>query len=113
MLKLTKNNVIKITTIFIFVIIGFIFIHSELGQFSFDEDNHDAHDYCQLVDGATLQLTKTSRDLLKLKIDKTISLNCMAIITEPLSYGNKIDFKQFDTPRKSSELYIYNSTFLI
>lgn len=113
MLKFIKNRVVKTASLSIIIVIAFSFIHSELGQLSFDEDNHNAHDYCDLVNEATLQLTKTSSDLLKLKIDKTTSLHCLDIITDPLNYSNKIDFEKYYTPRKPSKLYIYNSTFLI
>jgi len=112
MLKFTKNNVIKITTIFIFVIIGFIFIHSELDQFSYDVD-HNEHDYCDLVDGATLQLTKTSNSLLKLKIDKVTSLNSTDVITKLLSFSFNKEIDSYCLAKKPSKLYLYNSTFLI
>jgi hypothetical protein len=112
MLSFIKNKIVKSTSLLIIIVVAFAFIHSELDQFSYDID-HDEHDYCDLVDGATIQLTKTSSGLLKLKIDKISSFNSADIITKSSSFSKKKDFDYYNTSQKFSQLYIFNSTFLI
>jgi hypothetical protein len=112
MLSFAKNKIVKITALSILIAMAFSFIHSELDQFSYDFD-HNEHDYCDLVDGATLQLTKTSSSLLKIKIVKITSLNSAYIITKSSNLIKKKDFEQYFTAQNSTQLYIYNNTFLI
>lgn len=112
MLSFIKNKIVKSTSLIIIIVVAFSFIHSELDQFSYDID-HNEHDYCDLVDGATLQLTKTSSNLFKLKIDKICSFNSADIITKPSSFRKKKDLEYYNTSQKFSQLYIFNSTFLI
>ena len=112
MLSFIKNKIVKSTSLIIIIVVAFSFIHSELDQFSYDID-HNEHDYCDLVDGATLQLTKTSSSLLKLKIDKITHLNSTDLLTTPLSFSKNSDLNKHYLAQKFSQLYIFNSTFLI
>lgn len=90
------------------------FSYSELGQFVGEKENTIAQDYCEIVKVIKTETGKVDlSDLFKLKVEKTFCYtNIDATSISPTSYI-ELDIEHFHTPRKTSKIYLFNSTFLI
>jgi len=110
--KINKRT--KTISVLILTIIAFVFLHSELGLFNFDEDRHEAHDYCEIVKSVTVKITNNvSKDIFKLKIEKAPSFNQK---DETQVYAKDFaifNFEHFYKPKKTTKVYLLNRAFLI
>ena len=68
MLNNLQRHTIKVATILTLMAIVFAFLHSEVGLFNYNNENHDTHDYCKIVN-TTKTFKKTTEDVVKLKAD--------------------------------------------
>lgn len=98
------------------ILLGFFifsFLHSELGFLDYDGDNHGAHDYCQIVKNANTH-SKIVRDQSpKLELNKDLCVHCFEEIE---AQATKTSFEITDhhlNIKPSTDLYIFNNTFLI
>jgi len=114
MLIYRNSRTLKIIAAVILVVMSFLFIHSELEQFSHDGDNHRTHDYCEIVKGATSQTSKVApTDLLKLKRNNLFYIHCLDEITLNLTEIKILDLLNYHLPQRSDEIILYNQAFLI
>ena len=114
MLIYRNSRTLKIIAAVILVVMTFLFIHSELEQFSHEGDNHRNHDYCEIVDGATRQTSKVApTDLLKLKGNNLFYIHCLDEITLNLSEIKILALLDYHSPQRSNEIFLHNRTFLI
>lgn len=92
----------------------FWFSYSELGLFTIEKENQSSFDYCEIV-----KVTKTesgesaTSDLFKLKVDNSICLHCINEANKLYKSFNKLELEHFHTPQHTTEIYLYNRTFLI
>lgn len=108
------NKATKIIAAIILTLIVFTFLHSEAGLLNYDGDNHGSHDYCEIVKTATAKVTKdSSQDIYKLQVDKSICYHCIDETKQLTKAFSILDFEQFYTPQKTTEVYLFNRTFLI
>lgn len=114
MLNNILKHITKIISAFILTVIVFTFLHSEAGLLAYDGSDHGAHDYCEIVKIATTKITKdASKYIIKLEVNKSICFHC---IDEPNQHTKSfaiLDSDQFYTPQKTTEVYLFNQTFLI
>jgi hypothetical protein len=90
-----------------------LFFHSELGLFNCENDNHNAHDYCEII-----KITNTHNNILKdiqpsfevakthflqyaIEADTQILLACLCRSEEHIIY------------KQSIKTYLFNQSFLI
>ena len=108
-----RNSIKRTIALFFLGFFVFSFLHSELGFLNFDGDNHGAHDYCQIVKNTNTHSKILQEDLPKLELNKDICIHCIddvkgdAVITSLAISDEHQIFKQ------STEVYIFNNTFLI
>ena len=107
------NRISKAVAAVILTVMVFIFLHSEFGLLDFDGDNHGAHDYCQIVKNTNAHSKVLLEDLPKLELNKDICIHCIGdgkgddVITSLAISDERQVFKQ------STEVYLFNRTFLI
>jgi hypothetical protein len=103
------HKISKIVATILLTVIVSVFSYSELGQYGCD---NAVNDYCEIVKSA--QASKDlSRNLFKQQVDKSL---CFHIIDETNRYNKTftiLDSEQFHTPQKTTEIYLFNRTFLI
>lgn len=108
-----KHNA-KIISAFILTTILFAFLHSEAGLFDFDDNNHGSHDYCEIVKNVTTKSLKdSSNNLSKLHVDESKSFLSIELINQDTESFKILDLEQFYPHRKATEVYLFNSSFLI
>jgi hypothetical protein len=97
----------------LFMVFVFIFLHSELDQCGRSNDNHDSHDFCNLVQQT---IVKTSPDFFKYKLefsDWGVEIILSDRTTNAQSFymlaGASRKSKQYDL----SDSYLHNLTILI
>jgi hypothetical protein len=114
MLIKIKNKIVKITSTSIFLVILFSFIHSEFGVFPFGNENNNIPDYCTLFEGASLQLTKLSKEIFDHRLVKTYYTQCPSICSEvSLTIITKTSLEVFYRQYSVSRLYLFKNTFQI
>lgn len=92
----------------------FLFLHSELGLFTATDENHASHDYCNIVNSATVQRVKiATTDLLKLKIASPFCFHSFEERELTSLFLAVYEHKDFHYPQKTTKIYIHNNTFLI
>lgn len=113
-MKTIFRNSVKRTIALLFLgFIVFSFLHSELGLLDFDGDNHGTHDYCQIVKNTNTHLMILREDLPKLELNKDICIRCFDEIE---AQETQTSFERADYNLKaitSTDLYLFNNTFLI
>ena len=103
---------IKIIFIFLLLVLSFDFFHSEIIDHSEAKNEcQKMHDYCKLVQTASVK--NSSSDLLKLNVEKSICFHCINKASEHNSSYNKLNFEQFYTSQKTTDIYLHNRVFLI
>ncbi|MEW6195599.1 MAG: hypothetical protein AB1521_10635 [Bacteroidota bacterium] len=108
------NKTTKIIAAIILTVIVFTFLHSEAGLLNYDGDNHGAHDYCEIVKTAATKITKDiSKSVVSLKVDKSICFHCIDETKQSTKAFTILDSEHFHTPQKTTEVYLFNRTFLI
>ena len=94
--------------------IVFTFLHSEAGLLDYDDSNHSAHDYCEIVKSATTKITKdVPKDIVKLQVNASICFHNIDETNRLTKAITTLDSEQFYTPQKTTEVYLFNRTFLI
>lgn len=89
------------------------FSYSELGQIVGEKGN-PTQDYCEIVKVTKAETSKISlSDLFKLKVEKAICILCIDEISAHITSYNNSDVEQFHSPQKTTQIYLYNQTFLI
>lgn len=113
MLNNLQRHTIKVATILTLMAIAFAFLHSEVGLFNYNNENHDTHehDYCKIVN-TTITFKKTTEDVIKLKVDASIIFHCVDEINR-YSKIFTLDSKQLHAPHKSTEVYLFSRALLI
>lgn len=113
MKEIFRNSVKKAIALVLLGLFVFSFLHSELGFLNFDKDNHGEHDYCQIVKNTNTHTKILREDLPKLELNKDICIHCIDdvkgddVITSLAITNEHQIFKQ------STEVYLFNRTFLI
>ncbi len=111
MLNNLQRHTIKVATILTLMAIIFTFLHSEVGLFNYDNENHDTHDYCKIVN-TTITFKKTTEDVVKLKADASIIFHCIDEINR-YSKIFTLDSEQLHAPHKSTDVYLFSRVLLI
>jgi len=112
-LEISHKIWVKLVALALLGTIAFTFLHSELGFFDFDGDNHGAHDFCEIVKNISSR-TKTIKDELpKLGLTKILYNRCPQV--EKTSVPSFIYNKTYQHTilKRSTHTYLFNSTFLI
>lgn len=113
-ISLGKAFPIKIITVIILTMITLAFLHSEFELFNFDEHNHGTHDYCEIVKTSTIRVTNYfAKSLVNLKKNNSICFHCVEKANQQITSYFKLDFEQFHTPQKNTDIYLHNRVFLI
>lgn len=112
------NRLIKyrqlVTAFFILVPFIFCFYYCELGDFSNSQGKSASPDFCTIIKSVNLENGKSaSNGLCNLKVEKYfIPPSIGEIITKNFSI-NILDAELFHPPNNSTQIYLYNCTFLI
>lgn len=113
MKKILRNSTKKITSIILLGIIVFSFLHSELGFFNYDNCNHSTHDYCQIVKNTDAH-SKTLRNNLPVpELNKNICIHCVDDVKGDEVITSLTITDEHRILKKSTEVYLFNKTFLI
>lgn len=103
-----------IAAIFVLAPLIFWFSYSELGQLVGEKGNAAAQDYCEIVKVTKAETGKIAlNNLVNLKVDKSI---CLPYIDETRIQNTsftKLDIEHFRSPQKTTEIYLFNRSFLI
>ena len=114
MQRSSKDTRSKIIATIIIGIMTFLFIHSELELFSYEENNHHTHDYCELVKDALTQISGAFSDELFInKINNLLFLNCFEDLALKLTEIKISGLLDYHLPQRSNEIVLYNQEFLI
>lgn len=89
------------------------FLHSELGFWDYDDDNHTTHDYCDIVKTINSHTNHLRDEFKKMELNKTISETCFEGLTLPETNICFAQSEKYQTINRPSKLFIYNSSFLI
>lgn len=113
MKKIFGHIVIRNVSALLLTALAFAFIHSELGQFCYKTETRETHDYCQIVDGATVHIGKNistkSFELQSNKFGNNTWTDNHTNYIQKLNYN----FLLFEKPSITTGIYLHNSTFLI
>ncbi len=60
-----SRHISRLVALFVFFTLTVSFLHSELGVWDFDNDNHGHHDFCELVKSVTAMQKLTKSELVK------------------------------------------------
>ncbi|HMU43378.1 MAG TPA: hypothetical protein PKA80_08765 [Ignavibacteriaceae bacterium] len=111
--NIPKSIGTKVIAVIILIMITLAFLHSETGLFAFDGDNHGTHDYCEIVKNSNTHSNIVRIEPPKLEYNKDICFHCSekfeAQALQPF-------FEIKDQNLKANcltDLYLFNSTFLI
>ena len=108
-----RNSIKRTITLLLLGVFVFSFLHSELGFFDFDGDNHGTHDHCQIVKNTNTHSTILREDLPNLEFNKDFCIHCFEEIKEQ---ETQTSFEKTDHNLKEkpfTDLYLFNNTFLI
>lgn len=105
------NKISRLISIIILTIIVSVFIDSELIENC--SKWNTAQDYCEIVKGATQGSKDLTKDLFKLQLDKSICFHCIDETKQVTNAFTVLDSEHFHTPQKTTEVYLFNRTFLI
>ncbi len=106
------KTIIKILPALLLFTLGFNFIHSEIiGQFEGKSECQKTYDYCKLVQTASVKTS--SGDLLIPNVERSICFHYISKASEYISSYIKLDFEQFHTLQKTTDIYLHNKVFLI
>lgn len=109
-----QNRAIKNIALGLIAILIFTFVHSELDQFSVEDDNHIDHDFCQLVSGTTLQINKISiSELVKFTFGKIFYSKAIKLFIQCNSYYNLSDFYKPPNTKITTHKFVIFQSFLI
>ncbi len=106
---------VKIIAVIIVTVFVFTFLHSEFGFLTPQHHTHQSHDYCDLINGATIQIQKTlSISFVKQTVIKEVCFHCLEedFVHYQKTQSQRIegDFLKTFFP---TDLCIKNSTLLI
>jgi hypothetical protein len=113
MKNIFKNSVKRTIAILFLGFFVFTFLHSELGFWDFDGDDHGAHDYCQIVKNTNTHSKILREDLPKLEFNKAICIHCFEEIEAQETQTSFEKSDQHLKAKPSTDLYLFNNTFLI
>ena len=106
------KTTIKILPAILLFVLAFNFINSEImDQFEGRSECQQTHDYCKLVQAASIKTS--SSDFLKLKVEKSFCFHCINKESEHISSYINLDIEQFHSPQKTKQVYLHNRVFLI
>ena len=91
----------------------FSFLHSELGLLDFDGNNHGVHDYCEIVKNTNNHSKTLKDDLPKLEINKDFCFHCFEEIEAQVTQTCFERTDDHQIVKQSTEVYLFNRTFLI
>jgi hypothetical protein len=110
MLLSNTNKISKVVATILLAAIVSVFSYSELWQNCFD--NPTSNDYCEIVKSAQASKNLT-KDLFKPQVDKSLCFHCIDEIDQRTKAFTIFVSEQFHTPQKTTEVYLFNRTFLI
>ncbi len=103
-----------VAAVFMLMPLLFWFSYSELWQLVGENENTTAQDYCEIVKVTKAETSKVAlSDLLKLKVEKSICMHCIDETSIHCTSYYQLDIEHFQSPHKTTLLYLYNRTFLI
>ena len=108
-----KNKTSKEIVIIILTAITFTFLHSEIGLFGYDGTCHSTYDYCEIIKNTNSNSKSLKDELDKLEPNKSLCLHC---INETETQMVQVYFESTDHRliiKQSTEVYLFNRTFLI
>ncbi len=104
----------RMTAILLFAVFGFLFFHSELGLLNYDNGNHQAHCFCQIVQNTAVHTSNpVDQTLTSLKFEKIICHHCSEKVFSQKSCVFFIDNEECHSYKQSSDIYLRNNEFLI
>lgn len=107
------NRSTKNISIIIIAILAFIFLHSEFGLFDLDENNHNTHDYCEIIKNTTSQSKILQQKLPKYEFNDIIYFHCYEKNEKQTA---QIAFEIVNhnlRANSATDIYLFNRTFLI
>ena len=113
-MKIIFRNSVKRTIALLFLgVFVFSFLHSEMGFLDFDGDNHGAHDYCQIVKNTNAQSKILPEPLPKLELNKYLCVHCFEEVEAQVAQTSFEITDHHLKAKPSTDLYLFNNTFLI
>ncbi|MDP2303887.1 MAG: hypothetical protein Q8N03_15845 [Ignavibacteria bacterium] len=103
----------KLIALTLLIAIVFSFLHSELGFLDFDGDNHGTHDYCEIVKNTNTHSKIIREELPKLELNKDICIHCFSKIEAKETQTSFVRADHHLKVKPSTDLYLFNNTFLI
>ncbi len=114
MQEILRQNFVKTISRLILAVFVFAFIHSELGECSSQQGNHASHDFCQLVDGTTHQISRILPIIsFKPVIDKDVCLDCCRLAEPALANSTQFVSENPGKLFQSIAIYLQKNSFLI
>jgi len=113
MKKIIRNSAKKITSLVLLGIFGFLFLHSELGFLNYDNCNHSTHDYCQIVKNTDAHSKTLRNNLLEPELNKNICIHCIGDVKDDEVISALTITNEHRIFKQSTEVYLFNRTFLI
>ena len=103
-----------VAAVFMLMPLLFWFSYSELWQLSGENKNTTAQDYCEIVIVTKVEAGSTAAShLVKLEVEKTFCPNSFGEINlNGISFENRV-ITHLKTPQRTTQIYLYNRTFLI
>ena len=103
-----------IAAIFVLAPLLFWFTYSEIGQYTIEKQHPPAEDYCLVVRVIKTEIGRTTaNNLLKLTIEKSVGINHIDETTQHIVSLDETDSEHSFPPKETTQIYLYNRTFLI
>ncbi len=106
------GRIIKILALSVLYVLLFEFVHSELDLITSEQDNHSAHDFCSLVEAASvIKSVDKSSELAKVHLLAAANFYSAGFDIKPTFHGVNLTPVACNIPNQ--EIYIINSSLLI
>lgn len=107
------KHIKKIISAFILTAIVFAFLHSEAGLLDYDDSNHGAHDYCELIKDINAHSNIQQQRLPRIEFNDASCFYCFEKNeTQTVQTSFEIEDQNLKA-NPSTDLYLFNRTFLI
>ncbi|PIW99834.1 MAG: hypothetical protein COZ80_03350 [Ignavibacteria bacterium CG_4_8_14_3_um_filter_37_9] len=111
--ELFRNSAKRLIALLLLGFFIFSFLHSELGLLDHDNDNKACVDYCEIIKNANTHSNILKDELPKLELNKDICIHCFEEIKEQETQTSFEKTDQHLKAKPSTDLYLFNNTFLI
>lgn len=112
--KIFRNSAKRTIALLFLGGVIFSFLHSELGLFNYDGDNQACRNYCEIIKNADTY-SKILREELpsRLTPNKEICIHCFEEFEAQVTQTCFERTDQHQIVKQSTEVYLFNRTFLI